>query len=632
MGEERISTAQQATTYLSQLSPWRQALFERALRVLALVALPAAVIGGYYIFVTGEIEYLFLVLLMYGVLFAGGFLRRIPYLWRVWGVLVAAISIGVADLLVYGWGEDGRIYLLIAIMLSGLFLSGWHSLAVFIVSEAVAIGYVALVGLGVIAPATQTAAGTALTLFSGLIVFIASSTMLFVLLNNLLPRVYAGLQQSAQLATDLESRQRNLTERMRALQNANLSLQRRARYLDATTQVVQSLIAVFDLETLMERAVELIAQHFEALYVALYVPDESGRWLVLRAASSRAGRDLVMQGYRLDRNEPSVVVRVAESQRPYIVSSSGALALDMAHLSTNPNPSLTRSAAVLPLLLAGELVGVLDIHSANVDFDQDDLRTLQGLAWQLALVFDNARRLNAGPAILATITPFYRLAERLSAIQTEDDVYAAVLEIAHGFNPTAAYIVRPGTRPDSPPLVTELRAEHIATRLADNATENFAALLATGATLHSPLLIADIATAPALPLPGFHDLCADLLARSQGGGLALVPLRTPTAFCALLVAVYDTAHQFTPLETQFYPLLGELTGVTLERMRQVQEAQKQATEERWLREFGERLIQSEDWDRLVAQATRSLLNLTQADGVSVTLTLPEASAEQRGLP
>ncbi len=415
---------------------------------------------------------------------------------------------------------------------------------------------------------------------------------------------------------------------MRALQEANLSLQRRAMYLDATAQVSQALMTIFDVEALLDQAVQLISRHFDVAYTAIFLPDETGTWLVLRAASSNAGRRLVAQGYRLNRSDQSVIVRVAETQRPHIATTTSDVAMDAAHFTTNPDPSTARSAAVLPLLLSGELLGVLDIHAAEIDFDQDDVRTLQGLAWQLAIALDNARRLGAEVSILETANPFYRLAGRLGATQTETDVCAAVLEIVQGFNPGQAYVVRAAPaalETDSLYLVTDLRGGQVNTQQVGINTENFGAALGIGAALQSPLLIADVTAIPTLPLPGFHDFCAGLLERSENCGIALVPLRTKAKFFALLMVSYNTVHHFTPLETQLYRIIGELAGVILERIAVIQEAQMQLGRERWLREFGERVIRIPDLEMMIAQAAQSLQDVVQADGVIASIALPESS-------
>ena len=234
-------------------------------------------------------------------------------------------------------------------------------------------------------------------------------------------------------------------------------------------------MTIYDVDSLLEQAVQLINRHFDAVYTAIFLLDETGAWLILRAASSMAGRRLVEQGFRLSRNDQSVIARVAETQRPHIASATSDVALDAAHFATNPDSSTARSAAVLPLLVAGELVGVLDIQAEETDFDQDDVRTLGGMAWQLAIAFDTARRLSTGVSILESTSPFYRLAARLGATRVEADAYAAMLEIVQGFNPEHAYIVQPAHEVDPIYLVADLRGGQMnVQRVVGNEVEDLA--------------------------------------------------------------------------------------------------------------------------------------------------------------
>ncbi len=630
MNRDDIS-AQETPDILARILPWRQQLFERILRVVTIVALPMVAVGLYYIYLTQEFWLMAVVIVGYLALVLAAFVPRIPYLVRVWVFLVVILVLGTGDLLTYGWGEDGRIYLLTATIFATIFLGGRQSAVVLSAACLILTAFVILVRFGLISSLQHPDGVYDPTLLvSGLIVFIVCAVALFTASNTLFPRIFANLQRSAHLSEDLEARQVALGERMRALQEANLSLQRRAMYLDATAQVSQALMTVFDADALLERAVQLISRHFDVAYTAIFLPDETGTWLVLRAASSSAGRRLVIQGYRLNRSDQSVVVRVAETQRPHIAVRTSDVAMDAAHFATNPDLATSRSAVVLPLILSGEVLGVLDIHSAEMDFDQDDVRTLQGLAWQLAIALDNARRLGAEVSILETANPFYRLAGRLGATQTETDVYAAVLEIVQGFNPGQAYVVHTAHKMESLYFVTDVRGEQVNTQPVGSDTENFGAALEIGAALQSPLLIADVTAIPALPLPGFHDFCAHVLERSEKGSIALVPLRTKAEFFALLMVSYTAAHNFTPLETQLYRIIGELAGVTLERIAVIQEARTQLGRERWLREFSERVIRIPELEMLIAQAAQSLQDVVQADGVIAAIALPESSTESHG--
>ncbi len=632
MKKEEISS-QETIEILEQMLPWRQSLFERLLRVAAIAGLPLALLGVYYAFAIEQASYLILVLLCYLLVVVSAFFPRIPYVWRVWGLLGALIVLGMADLWFNGWGEDGRIYLITAILFATLFLGGRHSLAVLIISVVIVALFAALVGLGVTMPRPSLGLSAPLTtLASGAITFTACATALFASFNNLLPRIFASLQRSAQLSTDLEARQQELAERMRVLQDANLSLQRHAMYMDAAVQVTRALMQHFAVEPLLEQAVQLISRHFDFPHVAIFLPDATGKSLVLRAASSPGGRKLVTKGYRLKRATESVLVRVFETRQSYIARATGETVnagLDAAHL-TQTGLSAARSAALLPLVLADEILGVLDIHNAeDMAFDQDTLRILEGVAWQVAVALDNARRLSAEDAVLESANPFFRLTQHLGTAHTEAEVYIAILELVQGLHPGRAYIVQ---KVDAAYLVTDLREAALnVQRIAEgDAAENFGAALALGMTLEKPLSIPDISAPSDLLETDYAELCRRMVEDTAFGGrsrsLALIPLRTGAHFYGLVMVGFDGTHRSTTLETQLFRVIGEGGSVTLERIALLREVQTRLAQEQWLREFGERVLQTPDLEAMLTQAMQSLQEVASADGVAAALTLPEGRA------
>jgi uncharacterized protein YigA (DUF484 family) len=641
MNEKQAST-QKTADILARMMPWRQALFERILRVVSIAALPVLLVGGYYVYTTGQMWQLVLVLFGYVGVVISAFMTRIPYVWRVWALLSALLILGVSDLLSFGWGEDGRIFLMTATLFATLFLGGRHSVAVLIVSCLLLTLFVVLVSLGIILPIQQGTVYTTTALVSGLIVFIVCATALFAAFNSLLPRVFDSLQRSAQLSADLEARQQNLAERMRVLQDSNLSLQRQAMYMDAGVQVTRELMQQFDVGSLLEQTVQLVSRHFDFPHVALYLPDETGASLVLRAASSPAGRKLVAEGYRLKRAGESTLGRAFETRQPYIVSLNAGTVdadLDAAHLA-QPGLPEAQSAALLPLVIGGEALGILDIHSAEeMTFDQDSLRVLEGLAWQVAVALDNARRLSAENSVLEMANPFFRLTQRLGPARTEAEVHTAILELVQGFRPGRAYIVQeaesaPDAARQTAYVVTDLRGESLnVQRMAEgDAAKNFGAALALGMTLERPLSIPDVGAPPDLPETECADLCRRLVEDTAFGGgsrsVALIPLRAGAEFFGMVMISYDVRHHSTTLETQIYHAIGEFGGVMLERIALLREVQTRLAQERWLREFSERVLQTPDLAAMLEQAAQSLQEVAYADGVVATLTLPGARAAQ----
>lgn len=630
MNKQSIST-QETAAVLAQMLPWRQTLFERILRVVAIIGVPVLLVGGYYIFATGRMGYLALALVGYTVVLVGAFMPRVPYVWRVWALIGILAVLGASDLFTYGWGEDGRMYLMTATLFAAIFLGGIHSVVMLIVSYVIIALFVVMVILGLVSPGQHLGADYAsATLTSGLIVFIGCTTALFVSFNNLLPRIFASLQRSAQLSTDLETRQQELAERMRALQDSNLSLQRRATYMDANAQVMWVLMQTLGIEPVLEQAAQLISRNFDFSHVAIFLTDETGMWLELRAASSSVGRLQLAQGHRLRRDGESAPGYVAETRKSYVARRGVGKALDVAYFA-QPGLPETHVAALFPLVVAGEVLGVLDIRSVDeTSFDLDSLRILESLAWQVAIALDNARRLGAEDSVLEAVNPFYRLTQRLGTTHTEADVYTAILDIVQGFRPARAYIVQPAAGASDAYLVTDLRGAQLNVQrvAASGETEHFGAALAMGKTLETPLLISDLTAPPAVPTPDFRAFCNHLAQDVENRSVALMPLRAGAEFYGVLMVIYNVAHRFATLETQVYRVIGDFAGVTLEKITLLREAQMRLGQERWLREFSERVQQTPDLQVMLARAAQSLQDVVAADGVTAALTLPQFSVER----
>ena len=193
MNRDEVS-AQETPDILAKLLPWRQQLFERILRVVAIVAFPMAASGLYYIYRTQEFWLMALVVVGYLALLLAAFAPRLPYLARVWVLLAVILVLGSGDLLTYGWGEDGRVYLLTAVVLATIFQSGRQSLLVLVASSLILVVFVVLVSVGVIDP-TQRAwpIYSPTALLSGLVVFLVCAVAIFAALNSLLPD-FANLQ------------------------------------------------------------------------------------------------------------------------------------------------------------------------------------------------------------------------------------------------------------------------------------------------------------------------------------------------------------------------------------------------------------------------------------------------------
>jgi GAF domain-containing protein len=180
------------------------------------------------------------------------------------------------------------------------------------------------------------------------------------------------------------------TQAALALENARLytELTRRATYLQTANEIARDASTSLDLELLLRRVVELIRERFAYSHAAVYLTDEQDGSAVAFAASGQSAADLLARRSAITPDSVSVV--------------GHALSTGTMHAANNieqdsfyrPDPLLTetRSELAIPLIAAGRIIGVLDIHSSKPNaFGEDEIAIQQTLSGQLAVAVQNAR-------------------------------------------------------------------------------------------------------------------------------------------------------------------------------------------------------------------------------------------------
>ena len=162
----------------------------------------------------------------------------------------------------------------------------------------------------------------------------------------------------------------------------------RARQLETSAEVGQSVGQLLDLNILLPQVVDLIRERFEYDHVQVFLMDERDEYAVLKASTGEAGRQLLAHGHKLAKSSNSVIGQVTSKGKPTI-------ALDTADANVVHQPNqflpLTRSEMALPLIVKGRVVGALDVQSNQPNaFNEDDIRALTTLAGQIAIAIDNA--------------------------------------------------------------------------------------------------------------------------------------------------------------------------------------------------------------------------------------------------
>jgi GAF domain-containing protein len=180
------------------------------------------------------------------------------------------------------------------------------------------------------------------------------------------------------------------TQAALALENARLytELTQRAAYLQTANEIARDASTTLDLDLLLRRVVELIRERFGFSHGAVYLMDEQDQYAVAYAASGQAGPDLVTRRVSFTADSHSVVGHVLSTGTLYAANNVG----QDPYYQADPLLTDTKSELAIPLIVAGRIIGVLDIHSAKSNFfGEDEIAILQTLSGQLAVAVQNAR-------------------------------------------------------------------------------------------------------------------------------------------------------------------------------------------------------------------------------------------------
>ncbi len=225
--------------------------------------------------------------------------------------------------------------------------------------------------------------------------------------------------------------------------------QRRAQLLQAAAQVAHNVTAILEPDKLLSETVETICDAFGFYYAGVFLLDETGEWLELRAGYGEAGAIMLDEGHRLKMNGSSMIGQAAAQQEARIALDVGEAAVYF----DNPHLPDTRSEVALPLTIAGELLGALTVQSTEERaFSEDDITTLQSLADQLAVALHNAQLHRENRALLREanrraqlLAAAAEVGREVTSILDLDDLLSKTVDIicdAYGFYYAGVFLVK----------------------------------------------------------------------------------------------------------------------------------------------------------------------------------------------
>lgn len=190
-----------------------------------------------------------------------------------------------------------------------------------------------------------------------------------------------------------------------SVEERTIKLENRARQFHVVTEVARSAASFQDIDRLLTSSTRLISENFGFYHVGIFLLDEEGQYVVLRAANSEGGRAMLAKMHTLPIDLTSIVGYAARTQSPRIALDTST---DSVYFN-NPDLPETHSEIAIPLKVGLRLIGILDVQSTEKDaFSEEDIAVLGTLGDQLAIAIDNTRLLTETRRALVTAEQTYQ--------------------------------------------------------------------------------------------------------------------------------------------------------------------------------------------------------------------------------
>lgn len=165
--------------------------------------------------------------------------------------------------------------------------------------------------------------------------------------------------------------------------------ERLASELETVAQVSTAASTILEVDELLQSVVDLAKSSFGLYHAHIYLTNETGKKLLLKAGAGNVGRLMSLERREINIDDEAIVARAARTQKGVLENNVRRTVDFMAH----PLLPETRAEMALPMLVGGKLIGVLDLQSDQQDFfSEEDLNVQTTLAAQISVAVENANQ------------------------------------------------------------------------------------------------------------------------------------------------------------------------------------------------------------------------------------------------
>ena len=199
-------------------------------------------------------------------------------------------------------------------------------------------------------------------------------------------------EAEVRLLTGLAGQAAAASERVRLLEqtrDALLVQERLSSELRTVSEVGTITSTIMDVEELLQTVVDLTKTRFGLYHTHIYLMHENGRTLSLRAGADEVGRLMTLEEHAISIHANAIVARTARSREATVVNDTRTSEAFLPH----PLLPHTRAELAVPMIVADNLVGVLDVQSDVANrFTEQEILTMRTLASQIAVAVQNAEQ------------------------------------------------------------------------------------------------------------------------------------------------------------------------------------------------------------------------------------------------
>lgn len=205
----------------------------------------------------------------------------------------------------------------------------------------------------------------------------------------------------------------------------------RTRALEASMDVSRSLSTILDHQQLVSEVVAQVQAAFHYYHVHIYLADPMSNELRMAGGTGEAGKAMLAGGHKIMLGQGLVGKAAADNEVVLVPDVSQ-------EADWLPNPLLpdTKAETAVPISYGSEMLGVLDVqHDVVGGLTEDDIRTLQSIADQVAVALRNIRLYEQAQEQAAQQAALNEINQRIRmAVDIDSVLRIATREIGKTFN------------------------------------------------------------------------------------------------------------------------------------------------------------------------------------------------------